>query len=91
MENWLVQQLRFSAFVPAATPDLLTAIWPLISSEPAESENHVLGRGFVVWQPPKPIQCWKRLFFRTFRHRKVTGRDGGDTTHCSFWGCLTGR
>lgn len=39
MENWLVQQLRFSAFVPTATPELLSSVWSQLSSEPPESEE----------------------------------------------------
>ena len=53
MENWLVQQLRFSAFVPAATPDLLNTIWPLISSELAESEESRPREGFRRMAAPE--------------------------------------
>jgi hypothetical protein len=53
MENWLVQQLRFSAFVPAATPDLLNTIWPLISPEPAESEESRPREGFRRMAAPE--------------------------------------
>lgn len=46
MENWLVQQLRFSAFSPAASPDLLNTIWPLLSSDSPESDESRPREGF---------------------------------------------
>lgn len=46
MENWLVQQLRFSAFVPAASPGLLSTIWPLISTDSPESDESRPRDGF---------------------------------------------
>lgn len=39
MKNWLVQRLRFSAFIPDATLDPLSTIWPLISEVPPESDE----------------------------------------------------
>jgi hypothetical protein len=53
MENWLVQQLRFSAFVPAATPELLNTIWPLLSAEPAESDESRPREGFRRMAAPE--------------------------------------
>ncbi len=53
MEDWFVQQLRFSAFVPAATPDLLNAIWPLISTEAAESDESRPREGFRRMASPE--------------------------------------
>jgi hypothetical protein len=62
MENWLVQQLRFSAFVPAATPDLLTAIWPLISAEPPESEESRPREGFRRMAAPETDSVLEAVF-----------------------------
>lgn len=46
MENWLVQQLRFSAFVQGASPQLLDNIWELISSDRPETDESRPREGF---------------------------------------------
>lgn len=46
MENWLVQQLRFSAFVPGATPQLLDDVWGLISPGQPDSDESRPREGF---------------------------------------------
>ena len=51
--NWLTHQLRFSAFVPDATPQMLDTIWPLISSEPAESDESRPREGFRRMAAPE--------------------------------------
>lgn len=46
MENWLVQQLRFSAFVQGASPQLLDDIWVLISPDRPETDDSRPREGF---------------------------------------------
>ena len=46
MENWLVQQLRFSAFVEAASPQLLDGIWALVSTDSPETDDSRPREGF---------------------------------------------
>lgn len=46
MENWLVQQLRFSAFVRDASPQLLDEIWTLISTDSPEVDESRPREGF---------------------------------------------
>ncbi len=46
MENWLVQQLRFSAFLQGASPQLLDHIWELISPDRPETDESRPRDGF---------------------------------------------
>lgn len=46
MKNWLVQQLRFSAFVQGASPQLLDDIWALISADRPETDESRPREGF---------------------------------------------
>ena len=46
MENWLVQLLRFSAFVPDASSQLLNDVWALISTDRPEFDDSRPREGF---------------------------------------------
>lgn len=53
MREWFVQQLRFSAFSPSATPELLSNIWPLISVNSPESDESRPREGFRRMAAPE--------------------------------------
>lgn len=46
MKNWLVQQLRFSAFVQGVSPQSLDDIWALISTDKPETDESRPREGF---------------------------------------------
>lgn len=46
MENWFVQQLRFSAFVQGALPQLLDDVWASISTDEPETDESRPREGF---------------------------------------------
>ena len=46
MENWLVQQLRFSAFIQSASHELLVNIWELISTDNPDTDEARPREGF---------------------------------------------
>lgn len=53
METWLVQQLRFSAFVPSPSPNLLSTVWPLLSNDSPESDESRPREGFRRMAAPE--------------------------------------